>query len=276
MGSRWSFAQPEGNCGGCAVSVLNQHASGLALHTPNPPGSIAEQHDVARQAFNREVFMNGANHRTFWLLDYCEQRRLGNRSTAGDRRQPGTSPCANLVVHTIAVQICPTSAIARSKSLRQHLDNCVECFAREIAVRIGSLYDVEQIIFVPASTLFIVVRCRRDADAMTGRADRHNLLRQNVQRLVGNHQTVQLTVSDRAHQGSTLQQLIAGSRDKAAFRYCSAPVTGTPDALQRYSHRTRRTDLNDEIDGANINSELKRGGRNQQLNLAFFKFPLRS
>ena len=148
------------------MSVLDQHASGLALHPPNAPRSIPQQHDVARETLYGEVFVNGANYHSLGLLDHGEQRSLGNRSAAGDRGQPAASTRANFIVHTIAVQVSATTAVSRSKALRKHLDDSTERFPREIAVRVRSLHEFEQIIFVPTTAFFLgCVRCRRDVGA---------------------------------------------------------------------------------------------------------------
>ena len=45
-------------------------------------------------------------------------------------------------------------------------------------------------------------------------------------------------------------------------------MTGTADALQEGCDRTRRTDLTNEIDVADIDPELERGGRHQSLEFA--------
>ena len=75
------------------MRVFNDHLT--HLHAPNAPGGIAEQHDVATQTFDCEVFVNGADHSAFGLGDNGVKRVIGNRATASDRGQAAASPAAS-------------------------------------------------------------------------------------------------------------------------------------------------------------------------------------
>ena len=65
--SRWSFAAPERNVGCRALRVFHQDAA--CLHAANAPGRISQQHDVSRETFDGEVFVNSPNNGGFGLCD---------------------------------------------------------------------------------------------------------------------------------------------------------------------------------------------------------------
>ena len=58
------------------------------------------------------------------------------------------------------------------------------------------------------------------------------------------------------------------------FGLAPDPVTRAPDALQRHRNRARRTQLNDEIDRADVDAQLERGGRYNDSQLAASQAPL--
>ena len=89
-----SLAMPERNTRRRAVRIFDQHPAGLAFYATNPPRGVAQQHDVTGVALDREVFVERADHGAFRFSHYGEQRRLRNRSAAGDCRQACTATCA--------------------------------------------------------------------------------------------------------------------------------------------------------------------------------------
>ena len=189
----------------------------------------------------------------------------------------------------------------------KHFENRVVSLAREIAVRIGARDQGKEFVFVPpphlresvwrgrpARVSSAAISCRRVVGqssasnlspdrfrrsrasaratrAALGRARRHNLLRQNVQRRVGNDQAVEIALPDGAHQRCAFQQFVARGGEESSFGNRAAPVAGTSDALQRNRDRPRRTDLHHQVDGADIDSQFQRGGRHQHFDLAFFQ-----
>ena len=105
----------------------------------------------------------------------------------------------------------------------------------------------------------------RSSSANSSQADsRDNLLRQNIERSFRNLQTVELAAADRAHQRRTLDQFIASGREQAAFRQRADPVPRAADPLQRHGDRARRTDLADQIHGADIDAQFERRGRHHR------------
>ena len=97
---------------------------------------------------------------------------------------------------------------------------------------------------------------------------RDDLLRQHVERPVRDRQAVKLPATDAVDEGCALDQIVARERKQASLGRAADRVTGTADALQEGRDRARRTDLTNEIDVADIDPELERGGRHQGFQFA--------
>ncbi len=97
---------------------------------------------------------------------------------------------------------------------------------------------------------------------------RDNLLREHVERPLRDRQAVKLAATDAVDKGRALDEIVARERKQAPFGRAADRVTGTADALQKSRDRARRTDLTNEIDVADIDPELERGGRHQGLQFA--------
>ena len=73
------------------MRIFDQHAPGDA-DAPDAPGRVPEQHDVAGQAFDREVLVDGADDGAFRLGDDGVEAGVRNRAAAGDRDQARAAP----------------------------------------------------------------------------------------------------------------------------------------------------------------------------------------
>ncbi len=258
LGPGQCFASPKRHTGRGPMRILHQHAAGVGFDAANHPRSISQQHNVAAIAFHGEVFIHGTDDKTVRLRNHGIKRVVGDRSAAGDRRQPGSAPPSQLSIYSIAVNIGAIAAALCSDAFGQHFQNCIERRPGEITVRIGAPHQGEHLILAP----------------LFGGTSRHDLLRQHIQRRVRNHQPVQIALADGAHQRRTLEQIIARGGKQASFRNCAAPVTGAPHALQSHRNRARRIDLHHQVHRADIDSEFERRGRHQHPHLAFFQLLL--
>ena len=95
-----------------------------------------------------------------------------------------------------------------------------------------------------------------------------DLLRQHVERLLGDRQPVELAAPDAVEQRRAFDQLVARERKQPALGRAVDRVAGAPDPLQEARDRARRAELADQIDVADVDAELERGGRDQRLQLA--------
>jgi len=72
-----------------------------------------------------------------------------------------------------------------------------------------------------------------------------NLLGQNVERGIGDDETVEVALADGADEGGAFDEIVAGGGKEAALGNGSAPVAGTAYALKRYGDGTWGIDLAD-------------------------------
>ena len=93
----------------------------------------------------------------------------------------------------------------------------------------------------------------------------HDLLREHVERLLGNRQTVELAAGDGIEQRRALDEVITRQREQPSLRRAVDRVPRAPDPLQEARDGTRRAELADQIDLADVDAELERGGRDQRL-----------
>ena len=124
--------------------------------------------------------------------------------------------------------------------------------ARQIAIGPGAPDQGEQLVLRPFP--------RRDL--------RHDLLRQHVERTFGQDQPIELAAADAVEQGGALDQLVARQRKEVALGRAVDRMARAADPLQEAADRARRADLADEVDVADVDAELERGGGDQRLQLA--------
>ena len=74
-------------------------------------------------------------------------------------------------------------------------------------------------------------------------------------------EAVELAGLDGAHGRGALHELVAREREEDALRHRAERVAGAADALQQRRERARRAEVADEIDVADVDAELERGGR---------------
>ena len=143
-------------------------------------------------------------------------------------------------------------AAPRAKPSASIADDGSEILARQRAIRPGAAQQREELVLVPFP-------CRDFGD---------DLLRQHVERLLRDREAVEFAAADAVEQRRAFDQLVARQRKEAALRRAVDGVARAADALQEGRDRARRAELADEIDLADVDAELERGGRHQRLQLA--------
>src|SRR5262249_31190659 len=88
------------------------------------------------------------------------------------------------------------------------------------------------------------------------RAERDDLLRENVEGISRDTRLLDLPAAHRARDDRRLEQVGAELREDAPFRDRMQLVPCTADALEPSRHRLRALDLDHEIDGAHVDAEL--------------------
>src|SRR4030081_3624292 len=108
-------------------------------------------------------------------------------------------------------------------------------------VRICAAHRLEQSILAP----------------VFGSAHRHNLLGQNIHRCFGNFDAVQISLTDGATERGIFDEIVARGGEDAALGNGATPVSSAANALQTDGDRSRRTDLANEVDAANVHSKFE-------------------
>ena len=245
------FAEPEGKRGRRAVSVFDQDAAG-GFDALDAPAGVAEQDHVAGAGVDGEVLVERGDLYAFRLQYDAEQRGVGDGAAVRDSDGARAAARMKLAVDAVAEQVRAIAAARGFDAFAEQRDDLVEQRAREIAVRVGAAENGEERVFIPGF--------RGD----TG----DDLLHQHVNGLRRDFEPVQLARAQLADQGSLFQQVVAGGGEEAAFGDGSAPVAGAADPLHGDGDGAGAGDLADEVDVADVDSQLERGGRDEDAHLA--------
>ena len=146
--------------------------------------AVAELEDVAGEAFNREIFIQGANKNFGRFENYTIVTRVRNRAAICDRRQARAASATDAPVHRIVMQISSAASTSCRESFRKHAHHFIEFFTLQILEWIRTRDHLKQRIFRPFHR-----RGRRD-----------DLLRENIEWLLGNFQMIQFAAPYRIDQ----------------------------------------------------------------------------
>ena len=216
---------------------------------------VAELKDVASHALDREILVDRADGHVFRLEQHLIIRIVGNRSARRQRGRSRAAPAAQDAIDRIAMDQRPTTAPAGGEALGQHPDNRIEVVPRQRAEGPAAPQQVEERVLLP------VLRCNLGDD----------LLGEHVERLLGNREPVELAAANAVEERGALDEIVARERKEAPLGRAANGVAGAADALQEGCNRARRTELADEIDIADVDSEFERGGRHQGFQFAPFE-----
>src|SRR5207253_6014402 len=91
--------------------------------------------------------------------------------------------------------------------------------------------------------------------------DRDDLLRRDVEASGWNLDLVEPPVANRAHRGGTFEQIVERQCEQAPFRRRVELMARAADSLDRGRDAFGRVDLTDQLDRADVDTELQRRGR---------------
>src|SRR5208282_4093701 len=91
--------------------------------------------------------------------------------------------------------------------------------------------------------------------------DRDDLLRRNIDASRRYFHFVEMPAANRAHRSAAFEQVVGGHREEAAFRRSAEAVPRPADALDGGRDGFGRIELTDELDGADVDTEFERRGR---------------
>ncbi len=249
-GARGGLADPEGDRGGLAARVLDPDAAGLdAL---DAPGGVAEEEDVAGHGFDREVLVEGADLRGVGLEEDVVGRGVGDGAAGGERGDAGAAAAAEAAAHGVAVDEGAGAAAAARDALGDHRDDRVEVLARERLVMGGAAGHGEELVLA----------------ALLAGARGDDLLGEHVERGVAEREAVELAAAGGAHDGGALEELVAREGEEAAPRGGAEGVARAAYALEGDADGAGGADEARELDGADVDAELERGGRDDDAQVA--------
>ena len=254
---RRCLAQPERDAGRLTLCVLDPHPA--RLDAQDPVRGIAELEDVALQALDGEVLVESADKGAGRLEDDLIVGVVGDRAAAGDGGQSRATPGAQPVIHRIAMQIRGAPSAPCADALGEHPHDVVEVLALEAPVRPCARDEREELV--------LPVFSRRHLG--------HDLLRQHVERMRGNAQSIELAATHRIEERHRFDQLVAARGKQPALRHAADRVVGATDPLQKHRDGARRAQLADELNVADVDSQLERSGGDHRLELARLEALLR-
>ena len=147
------------------------------------------------------------------------------------------------------------ASAALAHAVGQHVERFGVAFARQAAERRGASEDLVE----------LVLRGRLGGDLGD------DLLREHFDWRFGLADPVQIAASDRAHHRGALDQLVKRGGEERAVRGAGQRVAGAPHALEEGADSARRADLADQIDRADVDAQLERGGRHHGAQIARFE-----
>ena len=145
------------------------------------------------------------------------------------------------MVHRVMMDESGTPAPFGAEPFGQHAQYIVKFFASQIAIGPGRAQQIEQFVLLP------VLGCGTGND----------LLSEHVERFLGNFQTIQFAFSETAQQRDAFSQLIAAEGKNAPFGQAAALMPGATNSLKQGGDGPGRPELTDQLDRANINSQLQ-------------------
>src|SRR5579883_567254 len=251
-----AFAVPKRNRRRRPMRVLHPHDAGF--DAPHLPRIGSEQEDVAGHAFDGKILVEGTDDVAFRLDDDVVVRSIGDGAAARDSGQPRAAAGSQPSVDAVVVQERAAAPARGRDAVGQHRNHLVEIPALEVFIAEGAPHRRVELVDFP-----FVLRARR-----------YDLLRENVERRARYGDRIELGAPNCANERRRLEQLVARRDVDHAFRLGADPMPGTTDALQCNPDRSRRAQLNDEIDGSDVDAQLQRSGGDDGAQLTAAQRPL--
>ena len=233
------------------MGVLDAHHA--ALDAQDAVALVAELEDVAGHALDREILVHGADDVVLRLEQHLVVGVVGDGAAGGERGEPRAAPAAQHVVDGVVVDQRAAPAAPGAEAFRQHAHDGREILARQLAIGPGAADAAHRARPRPirAPPTSATICCASTSSGCSGIASRSSSPRRTL-----------------SMQRRAFDQLVARERKQPALGRAVDGMAGAPDALQEARDRARRADLADQVDLADVDAELERGGRHQRLELA--------
>ena len=238
-------ALPEGDGAGGARRGGDDDA--VAGDLLDPPGGGAEQEGLAGARLIDHLLVQLADAAAVGEVDAVEAA-VGDRAGVGDDELEGASAAvhgaAGAVPDDARAQL--GEAVGRVAPV-EHVQHVLQLLAGEVVEGLGGGDEALDLVDVP-----LVEGGHRD-----------EVLGEHVERVLRDHRLLDLARPHPLRDHRALEQVGAELGEDAALGRLPQAVAGAADPLQAAADRLRRLDLDHEVDGAHVDSELE-GGRGDQ------------
>ncbi|CAB5018790.1 unannotated protein [freshwater metagenome] len=248
-GTAWPVALPERHLARHARRGCGDDAfEGDVLDAPR---ARAEQERLAGAALIDHLFVELADAGAVGG-EHTKEATVGDGAAARDRKTLGAGAAANnvgdAVPHDARTQL---GELLGRVPPRQQVEGGAEHIIGELGEVRGTAHDGGESRNRP----------------VVERAHSHDLLRQHIERVARVMRILDEAALHAIDHHCGLEQVVAVLREERALARLADLVTGASDALQTTRDRTRRFDLDDEIDQAHVDAELERTGGHDRLDL---------
>ena len=183
------------------------------------------------------------------IEEHAVQPAVGNRAAVGDRDALGAFARRDRAGHAIPRDARPQlGELVRRIAARQHVEHAVEHRAAQLGERRRAADRREQLVDVP----------------VVHRRHRHDLLGDDVERVARIARRLDGAVVHRLGDRRARDEVAAELRKDDAFADRVRPGGRRGRCAAAARDRRRRLDLHDQIDGAHVDAELERRGRDQR------------
>ena len=222
----------------------------------NLPRHRAEREHVAARRLLREVLLDVADLAALGLDHDVVVAGFGNRSARGDGRQARGTARANAGVDAIEENFRRRA----HDSFGQIGGKLFQQMTQSAVVKIAEVVRAAQ----HAQQLGL-------GDFLFLGGDCDDLLRRDVGASHRDFHFVEMTAANRAHRRAAFEQIVGGEREEAPLGSRAKAVSRAADSLNRGRDGFGRIELAYELDGADVDAEFERRGRDDRLQLAAFE-----
>ena len=218
----------------------------------DPPRRRAEHEDLAATALVHHLLVELA-HAAAVDGEHAEQPSVGDRPAGGDRESPGALAAAERVRAPVPDDPRPElGELVGGVAAGEQVQDVAEQLVRELLEVRGPPQHAAEIRNRP----------------LVHRAHRDDLLRDHVQRVPRVVRLLDRALQHPLHDDRRLEQVAPELREHLAAARLAHLVAGATDPLEPARDRTRRLDLDHEVDRAHVDPELERARRDDRLQRA--------
>ena len=219
-----------------------------ALDPLDAIGGVAELEHVARHALDGKILVDGADDVVLGLEQHLIVGGVGDRAAGGQRGRPRAAPAAQDAVDRVAMDQRAAPAVAGGEAVRQHPTTASN--SSRVRLRNGQARRRRSNSFASGQSCAAVsatICCASTSSGFSGIVSRSSSPRRTLS-------------SSAAHSTRS-------SRDSGKSRPFGVPSTAWPERparCRKVAIDARRTELADELDVADVDAELERGGRHHR------------